>query len=1487
VNAKLKYGILAFAAMIALVAIGAMGAAADPADTSSPPTEDWVFDEGKTTVLKNKVWTLEYNISVMNGSVLKIEDSTFTINGTDPWDPTWIYTDMNSSLELKSSDFFAEEGSTGFYIEAHDNITITDCEFTGLVENMMGDGGIAVYGNRYVKAEYNFVTVHETRMADGLYFENSQVKVANSEIYDIDGIGIAIFMGDNEFDQWYNVTIIDSEIHDTDNDGILLMAYTNFGHVALDCYNVDIFNSSEEGVSIDVGDHSSNDGGNGSVYATFDFVNIYNIGDQGIYMSSLYQVQGTAVNASARPMNQYDLVFINSSMWNVKNTGFYVQLVYGYTEASLTVENSDLTDISMDPEFDRLGGIWWWFQLASGGTELYVGNTTFTRCNPAAFDAWDYGGNNFHFYNTTFTENTQAGAMIEVRSGGNQSPSLFEECQFYDNEGYGIRSHIDYSWQGGQTPVHVYNSTFHDNGMAALSANSVDYGKSVGFNVTGSQIYDHESYAIEITSSYPQGPMIIHIVDTWINNTAGIKSTFSWDAWQSGAAQDILVLNSSIENSSASAINIIAKGYTAVRGSLIFVNSTINNAAGDGINFNMGSTGSKRQGFMINAYVEIVNATIENVGGIAIALSTDDAEDKGTRTFIMNNTHIYNAQRGFFNLGYEGDMWNVEIKNTLKEDVFIIGSRVEAWYCVFSKIDDRKFKALDGGQLLFFWDMNIFVRWDTGAAALGANVQIFDNKGTLIAVMNVQNPDGSLPTFTMNPFFVRETGIFASTPYVINVSFLQVSKTVGVKLDGNKDVIIVMDDHFDPEIFILYPKEGHIQQSTTLQVRGSAWDSQSGVREVLLSLDGVTWEAATGKLRWNHTFEVNDTLIGRFSGVFNLRAKAVDFANNEKVVFAQIRIDPTPPELTVDFPYDGYVTNNPELWVRGVTEVGSSIEINSIPVPVTVSMFTHMVTLVEGPNTISVISIDPLGNIQIERMTIYLDTQKPYIILISPEEEGAMTNEDTILIEAQVEEKLEISVNGYPVPYGSEWYVEDSGVMTYEVGLEPGDNVIVIQARDEADNLLVIDRIVSYDTTPPWIQVISPGIDQVLPKPEVTIVGTVDPTATLLIDGEDVTVQNGFFERVILALEGSNSIELMATDAAGNEYSEALTFWVDTIDPVVEISSPIDDSLIVNEARYILEGTTAFTDVGGTRVVSATMVLLNGEPYTYVDDGTGQVVRMDIELDPEGNFAIPVDLLEGKNEFVIEVQDDVGNKATETRMLRLDTSAPTLVMYISPIAVDEDGTIVSHAFTVNITGYTDPGSVLEVNGILLPVDEFGQFNTPFDLAPGMTTITIVSVDSAENERMIVQEIDYVPLKVKDDTEGNFGLYFLMISLVILVGVMVFAVWYVRGQREDIREMEVAEATPLAPIDDLETVIEEPDTLPGPEELEAEDTPEPGKEPAPTSAPARPRPRSPQARRAAAPRPIPKAEKPLSEDKDLSEKDAEADIGADETDQEGI
>ncbi|MCJ2539705.1 MAG: hypothetical protein LN414_00365, partial [Candidatus Thermoplasmatota archaeon] len=613
--------------------------------------------------------------------------------------------------------------------------------------------------------------------------------------------------------------------------------------------------------------------------------------------------------------------------------------------------------------------------------------------------------------------------------------------------------------------------TFFNLSSTALSATGSTRASGQGFNISGCNIYNIGSYGVLVGGYMIEGGLTLHMTNTTIFRTSGVRVEVSQDYINAGAQINVIIINCTVDESLGAGITVYgAAYYNPGRMTVQIINTTVTDAAGDGILIKSEDTGSGATGGSYkpkwDATVTIIGTSISDVGGIGLAIqSVGSAINPGNRDATINYTDIRSAQRGLFMFGYKASAYYCNIQNTVKEDVYVLDGRLDMHYCTFAGITDRKFKATLDGSIYFHYDMDIIVRWDTGASALGATVQIFDNKETLIAVLPVTRHDGHLPTFTMVPYYVKETGIFSDTPYVIFTNFLQVSKTVGVKLDASKVVYIILDDHINPEIFILYPKESHIQQSTTLKIRGSAWDSQSGIKDVLVTLDGETWFKATGSLSWNLTIEVNDTLIAKFSGLFLLRAKAVDNALNEKVTFVMIRVDPTPPELNVDHPTEGFVTNNPELWVRGVTELGSTVEINSVPVDVTISMFTHMVTLVEGPNTISVISIDPLGNIQIERLTVYLDTQEPYIILISPDEDRAMTNEDSITIEATVEEELYITVNGYLVPYDSDNYPVGAGILTYDLSLEPGENVVVIQARDMADNLKIIDFVVVYDTT--------------------------------------------------------------------------------------------------------------------------------------------------------------------------------------------------------------------------------------------------------------------------------------------------------------------------------------------------------------------------------------------------------------------------------------
>src|SRR4030042_590880 len=85
-SARLLPLALALAGIAAVMA--AALCAADPADTSVPPTEDWVFDAGGQTTISSVSWDVGYNITVTNGSSLWLEGCAWTMSpaaaGTGP-----------------------------------------------------------------------------------------------------------------------------------------------------------------------------------------------------------------------------------------------------------------------------------------------------------------------------------------------------------------------------------------------------------------------------------------------------------------------------------------------------------------------------------------------------------------------------------------------------------------------------------------------------------------------------------------------------------------------------------------------------------------------------------------------------------------------------------------------------------------------------------------------------------------------------------------------------------------------------------------------------------------------------------------------------------------------------------------------------------------------------------------------------------------------------------------------------------------------------------------------------------------------------------------------------------------------------------------------------------------------------------------------------------------------------------------------------------
>ena len=157
--------------------------------------------------------------------------------------------------------------------------------------------------------------------------------------------------------------------------------------------------------------------------------------------------------------------------------------------------------------------------------------------------------------------------------------------------------------------------------------------------------------------------------------------------------------------------------------------------------------------------------------------------------------------------------------------------------------------------------------------------------------------------------------------------------------------------------------------------------------------------------------------------------------------------------------------------------------------------------------------------------------------------------------------------------------------------------------------------------------------------------------------------------------------------------------------PLLQVTRPSYDYLITNEVQYRIAGVT------------------DPDVVLTVGDAT-------IAVDPSGNFTREVQLKSGENVVSIVARDALGNVASTVVHLILDTEPPSLVVDF-PI----DGYLTEET-DLNVSGRTDVGSDLTINGEDVPTDDKGRFSVRYDLSIGRQNLTILAKDQAGNEATV-------------------------------------------------------------------------------------------------------------------------------------------------------
>lgn len=145
--------------------------------------------------------------------------------------------------------------------------------------------------------------------------------------------------------------------------------------------------------------------------------------------------------------------------------------------------------------------------------------------------------------------------------------------------------------------------------------------------------------------------------------------------------------------------------------------------------------------------------------------------------------------------------------------------------------------------------------------------------------------------------------------------------------------------------------------------------------------------------------------------------------------------------------------------------------------------------------------------------------------------------------------------------------------------------------------------------------------------------------------------------------DGAHTLVIDVSDNDGNAaVQKTRTFTVDTIPPVLSVTSPAEDTITTAATSYTIAGVT--NDATSSPVTLTVGDLVNSNP-TAVPVGS------------DGSWSTVVTLKEGTNYFTITAADAAGQETRVYRTIKLDTSVPKITAAsVTPNPVDAGATMV-------------------------------------------------------------------------------------------------------------------------------------------------------------------------------------------------------------------
>lgn len=206
---------------------------------------------------------------------------------------------------------------------------------------------------------------------------------------------------------------------------------------------------------------------------------------------------------------------------------------------------------------------------------------------------------------------------------------------------------------------------------------------------------------------------------------------------------------------------------------------------------------------------------------------------------------------------------------------------------------------------------------------------------------------------------------------------------------------LVVKETTAPTITVTSPTANQTLTNNKPSIAFTVTDSDSGVNSdtISVTIDGTRYTSGITKTAITNGYSctyVPGTALS--DGSHSVVVSATDNDGNTKTTSAvSFKVDTVPPALSVTYPPEGFVTNQPTVTVTGTTNDATSspvtLTINGESVTVTSSgTFSHNVTLTSGTNTITVVATDAAGKSTTVTRTVTYNTSAPVIsdVTITP-----------------------------------------------------------------------------------------------------------------------------------------------------------------------------------------------------------------------------------------------------------------------------------------------------------------------------------------------------------------------------------------------------------------------------------------------------------------------------------------------------------------------